>query len=533
MSVVQTQTPLLQNTSSKEIVDFQSVRSSIGEISRQSAIFFSSTVFALACNYLFKLYVARELGARLIGWNALGMGIYAVAKMTGQMGLPGSAVRFVSAYRSTGDFGRLRGFFWRGLASAVLASFLLALATFTLRGWIAVHVMHEAALAAYLPLYALLIPVGAASSFLSQTLKGFGKAGQGSFISNCFGLPLMMMISIAGFRLGFSLFGYVAAQIAAEFLTLLLIARQLRKLSPVSLRPWGQSLPAIDSDVRRFAISFLGIGWLDFAMGHADRFVVAYFLDAKRLGIFSVATSVGILVPLGLQAVNSVFGPMISRLHVQGDKKLLVHLYQGLTKWTLGFSLPLVFVLVLFAEPLMSLFGQDFRSGWPVLVIIALAEIVDCAVGSVGFLLMMSGNERCYLRTQAKLVPVVLLAKLVLIPSMGLMGAALGAGFAVVASNLGYLWQVRKKLDMQPFNFSYLRLLGPCLVAVLIAAAMRLAITHLHAPLLLTIPAALVATYAGFLFAANFFLTPEEKALSSLAWKKARGMITVPILRPA
>jgi O-antigen/teichoic acid export membrane protein len=516
-----------------EVVDFQSVRSRIGEIGRQSVLFFSSTVFALACNYFFKLFVARQLGARLIGWNALGIGIYSMAKLAGQMGLPGSAVRFVSAYRSTDDFDRLRGFFWRGLAWALLGATTFAVATCILRNWLAVHLMHEPAMAAYLPLYALLIPVGVASSFLSQTCKGFGKAGRASFLSNCFGLPLMMVLSTIGFLQGYSLIGYVVAQVLAEFLTLFLIAAELRKMSGGSLRLWGRSLPAIESKARRFAISFLGIGWLDFAMGHADRFVVAYFLGARQLGVYSLATSAGILVPMLLQAINSVFGPMISRLHVQKENKLLAHLYQTLTKWTLGLTLPLGFVLVVFAEPLMSLFGPDFRSGWPVLVIISLAEIVDCGVGSVGFLLMMSGNERRYIRTQMLLAPAILLLKIILIPTLGLIGAAIGAALAIVLSNLAYLVQVKRALNMQPLNLSYTRLFVPSLVAAVIAITMRFAVLRFPTPILLVIPVALVVSYLGFLFAAQFCLTSEEAALAGLAWKRARSMISFPVLRSA
>jgi O-antigen/teichoic acid export membrane protein len=527
--------PLAGTNSSltEKIVDFQSVRSSIGEIGRQSALFFSSTVFALACNYFFKLFVARQLGARLIGWNALGIGIYSVAKLAGQMGLPGTAVRFVSAYRSTNDFERLRGFFWRGLAWSLLGAIAIALATCVLRQWLAVHLMHEPAMAAYLPLYALLIPVGVASSFLSQTFKGFGKAGRASFLSNCFGLPLMIVLSTIGFVLGYSLIGYVVAQVLAEFLTLFLIAAELRKLTRGSLHPWGHSLPAIESKARRFAVSFLGIGWLDFAMGHADRFVVAYFLGAKELGIYSLATSAAVVVPLVLQAVNSVFGPMISRLHVQQRKKLLAHLYQTLTKWTLGLTLPLGFVLVIFAEPLMGLFGPDFRAGWLVLVIISLAEIVDCGVGSVGFLLMMSGNEKRYIRMQMLLAPAILLLKMILIPTLGLTGAAIGAALAIVGSNLAYLVQVRKALDMQPLNLSYTRLLIPSLVAAAIVSTMRFTVLRFPAPILLVIPVALATSYLGFLFTAQFCLTSEEEALAGLAWKRARSMIRFPVLRSA
>ena len=48
----------------------------------------------------------------------------------------------------------------------------------------------------------------------------------------------------------------------------------------------------------------------------------------------------------------------------------------------------------------MRVFGHDFEAGWVILVIGAAGQLVNCAVGSVGYLLLMSGNERRLVRIQ-------------------------------------------------------------------------------------------------------------------------------------
>ena len=520
-----TQTPVPLSASSEEIVDFQSVRSSVGEISRQSALFFSSTLFALACNYFFKLFVARELGARLIGWNALGMGIYSIAKLTGQMGLPGSAIRFVSAYRSTGDFEQLSGFFWRGLAWSLAGGCSFAVGTYLLRHTLALRLFHEPALASYLPLYALLIPIGIGSTFLAGTLKAFQKAARPAAISNFVGLPIVILLSTIGLLLGFSLFAYIIAQLVGELVTLLLIGFELHKISNGALKARSHSLPRIARTARNFAISYMGIELIDFATNHADRLVIGYFLDSKQVGIYAVATSAGVLVTIVLRAISSVFSPMISSLHAQHKQKLLGHLYQIVTKWTLGLTLPLVFVLVFFADPLLSLFGSDFRAGWLVLTIMVAAEVVDCGVGSVGLLLMMSGNEKRYMRTQTVLAPVILGLKLVLIPSLGLMGAAVGSALGIAISNLAYLWQVKKYLGMQPLNRGYLRLIVPVLSAAIAAVMVRAVAMRVSLPAAPTIVLALILTYVVFGTLAAYALNQEEQTLATIAWQRTRSML--------
>src|SRR6202035_1866267 len=123
---------------------------------------------------------------------------------------------------------------------------------------------------------------------------------------------------------------------------------------------------------------------------------------------------------------------------------------QTLTKWILGLTFPLALVIIVFAVPLMRIFGPDFVVGWPVLVIGAIGQLVNCGVGSVGYLLLMAGNQRRLIRAQFVVVGIAVLVNITLIPTLGIVGAALAAAGANVAGNLWNLVQVRKALQIFP-----------------------------------------------------------------------------------
>src|ERR1700690_2072343 len=90
-------------------------RSEMGQISRHSAIFFLGMLVTAAAGYLFKIYVARVLGASALGVYALGMTLVGFFGLFNGLGLPQTAARFVAAYSATGQFDRLDAFFGHAL----------------------------------------------------------------------------------------------------------------------------------------------------------------------------------------------------------------------------------------------------------------------------------------------------------------------------------------------------------------------------------------------------------------------------------
>ena len=58
------------------------------KISRQSSVFLLGTLFTAAIGYLFKIYLARALGAEALGIYALGMTVGGLASIVGSIGIP-------------------------------------------------------------------------------------------------------------------------------------------------------------------------------------------------------------------------------------------------------------------------------------------------------------------------------------------------------------------------------------------------------------------------------------------------------------
>ena len=91
-----------------------SFQSEMGRISRQSGIVFAGTIFTAVFGYVFKVYLAHVLGAEALGLYALGMTIISFLGIINGLGLPDSAVRFVSLYLASGKFTALRSLLWNG-----------------------------------------------------------------------------------------------------------------------------------------------------------------------------------------------------------------------------------------------------------------------------------------------------------------------------------------------------------------------------------------------------------------------------------
>src|SRR5205807_3013239 len=74
----------------------QKFRHEIGQISRQSAVFFAGTMFTSVAAYAFKIYLARALGAEALGIYALGMTAVGAIGLVAALGLPSAAARYVA-----------------------------------------------------------------------------------------------------------------------------------------------------------------------------------------------------------------------------------------------------------------------------------------------------------------------------------------------------------------------------------------------------------------------------------------------------
>ncbi len=474
-------------------------RSEMGQISRHSAVFFAGTLFTAGAGYLFKIYLARVLGAEALGIYALGMTIVGFFGLFSGLGLPQAAVRFVAAYSATEQWQRLYGFLSRAFVLLAVGNAVLAAAMLAIGPWLARSLYHAPALVPFLHLFALLLILGVFTTFLGQVLAGYKDVALRTIITNFIGSPLNIVFAVALLSLGFGLRGYLLAQVASSVVVLVLLSVAGWRLTPRQAK-WAPDIAVpMEREVFWFSAAVFGFNFLSFILSQTDIFLLGVFLDVRQVGIYSVAATLVAFVPVALQSVNQIFSPTIADLHARGEHTLLGRLFQTLTKWILGSTVPLALVMIVFSKPLMRLFGAAFEAGWLVLILGTLGQLVNAGVGSVGYLLLMSGNQARLIRVQVVMAVFMVAATLGLVRPFGIAGVALAAALTNALTNYLNLRQVRAALRLSPYNRTYLRLLGPCFASLAVTAGLRLLFrsSALH-PEWLGIGITLVVSYASF-----------------------------------
>jgi O-antigen/teichoic acid export membrane protein len=504
--------------------DVPGFRQQMGHISRHSAVFFVGTVFTAATGYLFKVYLARVLGAEALGIYALGMTIVGFLGVFNALGLPNSAVRFVAAYSATGRFDLLRGFLARSISLLLIFNVLLGGVMLLVGPWVSVHIYHTPALSRYLGLFALIMIFGALTGFLGQVLTGYKDVARRTVITNFVGSPLTMIFTLVLVGAGLRLWGYIFAQAASAFIVIMLLAVAVWKLTPRPARAISDGLASIEKEVISFSAVVFAMDSLGFLISQADKILIGFYLEARQLGIYAMAAALVTFVPAILQAVNQIFSPTIADLHARGQRELLGRLFQTLTKWILGLTLPLGCFIIIFSRQLMSIFGAEFESGWAILVIGTVGQLINCGVGSVGYLLLMSGQQHRLIRIQAVMAVVMMGLSLFLIPKFGVTGAALSAAVTNGVSNIWLLREVWHKLGLYPYNRSYFRLLPPLAGSLCVLLLVR-SVLHGILPQWTLLGIGLSFAYLFFVsVAAAFGLDEDDQLIARALWSRVRTM---------
>ena len=179
--------------------------------------------------------------------------------------------------------------------------------------------------------------------------------------------------------------------------------------------------------------------------------ITSQYLDYIEVAQLNSALRLSLVISFILPAVNLICAPKFSKLHYRSNKRELLDLVRYSTLLMILFSLPIVVVMFYFSNFFMSFFGGDFADAGNILRILIIGQFLNVCVGSVGYLLNMSGHEKI-MRNITVLVNIpVFLVTIKLTILFGVMGAAIGITLGLSLQNIIALIYVRKCLGFYTF----------------------------------------------------------------------------------
>jgi O-antigen/teichoic acid export membrane protein len=113
---------------------------------------------------------------------------------------------------------------------------------------------------------------------------------------------------------------------------------------------------------------------------------------------------------------------------------------------------PLYLTMAIWAPTLLRIFGHGFGAGRDALLVLGLTMLAATAVGTVDVVLLMGGRSSWNLYNTVAGLTLNLVLNLVLIPPMGITGAAIAWSSSILVTNLAPLAQVWHFMKMHPFG---------------------------------------------------------------------------------
>ena len=146
--------------------------------------------------------------------------------------------------------------------------------------------------------------------------------------------------------------------------------------------------------ISRDTAYFWGSALLSIGFINLPFLILPYFANMTDIGIFAVAFKFLSPIATLLIMLSAYFAPKFSRAASNNNGKALKRLLFTSQAVSLMLYVPFVLCLLLFYQPLLKLFGKEFVSASPYLLVLAIAQLVNAATGLPGVLLNMIGAEK-------------------------------------------------------------------------------------------------------------------------------------------
>ena len=410
--------------------------------------------------YLIRIMIARQLGVSGYGIINLGIAIMTVVGTISLCGLDGGITRFVSYYLGKRRLDKIKSSIISGAQIIISVSILSGVFLFIFADKIALDLFKEPQLILVLKIFAISIPFFCLLSFFISIFRGFKKINYMVYIQAGFNLSVRLLFLIFFIILGFKLLGisliYFISLVIASIVSIFLFKRITKEH-----REWKE---AKSSDARKDLIFFSSPLMISQILGRlrgkTDTILIGYFITVSQVGLYSVALPVARMLQFGLNSLNSIFMPSISELYGKGNLEELNNTYKRVAKWAFCITLPMF--LVFFCYPkyiLATLFGVEYQKAWLPLMILSVGIFINVSSGSFGETLIAIGKTKINMLLITIFVFINVVLDIILIPRVGLIGAAIANSFSLILVCVIGLLYLNKYLKLQPFSLAHIKIL--------------------------------------------------------------------------
>lgn len=402
-----------------------------------------SALGSAALGFAFSFAIGRGFGTTGSGVVLQTVAVFTIVLSATKVGLDTTALWLLPRLRSSAP-DQLRPALMALLVPATAVSGLLV------GVWLAlleagVHIL-EPSVEQALTMTVWFLPPATFMTVALAATRAFGGVVPFNLINNL-GVPVLRLIAVLGILVagGSAIAGAVgwalpwAIGAAASALVLI---RQVRRVDGSRGSRWPDS--GLRRTVVRYSAPRAVAGVIEQSMVWLSVILVGGLLGSSDAGVYGLAArfvAAGVIVSAALRIV---IAPRFSALLGQDEIAATRQLYSITSRWILLFGSPGYVILAVYAPTVLGWLGAGFSAGESVMVILCLGAIVRLAAGNVQSLLLMSGGSARQAVNKLIALVVLVVGTMLLVPTMGINGAAWAWAAAITVDTLLAVTSVRR-----------------------------------------------------------------------------------------
>lgn len=426
------------------------------ELLKKGGISFFIRIGGQVLGFLLTLIIANYFGAKGLGDYVLSIVVLRIFTLISKLGMDTFSIRFIASFAKQNKWKSIQLFRKKIIIlltiTSLISSLLMYFFAFDISNLIQAKVEH-------IKLNAFFVLPMAFFMLHYQSLRGLKRIAEFSFFYRMsqatFSIISIFIITQFLIDGNVPVYAYLSSLMLVSILSVISFVYWFKKKRKFNL---DETIEALGfSQILKISIPLMFAQSVQFIMAWTDKLMLGNMINSEEVGIYFTAFKLSMFASISLMAINSIAAPKFAEMYGKNDFLGLKKVVHQSTKMIFWSTLPLIVLFFIFPEFLLGIFGEQFKVGVTAFIYLSIGKLVSAFSGSVGNLLQMTGKQVVFMNVLVVGAIINVILNLILIPKLGIEGAALASMISLSAWNLTMVYFVKRDFGFYTFYIPLIR----------------------------------------------------------------------------
>jgi len=423
---------------------------------------FFSILISKFLQYVYRLYIAKVYGPEGYGIFALSLAILGIFQVFAILGMPNVVSRYISYFIGKGKKREIHSFIISSYQVSIFFSFIFSGILFVSSDYLAIKFKIDHIYLKILSFGMFFIGIKAVNNGI---FLGYQKIKYYVLTEHLLGNLNKVFLAILFGIIDLTVLSLVISWTVAVFVTFLISISFLLKKKFFRL-DFSQSF-TYRFEILKFSLPMTLSSFLDAVMGYTDSIMLGLFFSPVIVGIYNIAMPTAMLVLIFGSVFYLNYMPKLSELYGAGNFSEIIYLNKLVSKWVFFLAFPLAILLVSFPkEIIFILFGENYIEAYVALRILSLGFLMRTFFEISNAILHATRKPHIILFNSLVATFGNVLLNYILIPIMGIMGAAIASFMSTLTWGILILFFSRKYININPLSLDLVKIITNGLISI-------------------------------------------------------------------